>query len=152
MQATNNSRSIPMLAIVAAITTCAAIIVGTRLGKNEYWTYPLILMGMPFFYVIFALLAGLPDIVGKELLVALPFLLLGVLSCLTKLRWTALILAAGWLLHGIYDFSHDVFFHNAGRPVWFGVFCGLIDVGVAIYLVLLSRSFSQWRWVYAKVG
>ena len=68
-----------MVTLTAGIVTALVIIFGTRAGKNEFLTYPLILAGMPLFYVACALY-GDPAALWPELLVAVPFIAAALLS------------------------------------------------------------------------
>ena len=134
------------MVIIAALATTILIVFGIQSQKNEYWTYPIMLMLMPLNYVAFAWLGDTTTIVTQELLMMLPFVLAGTICLIKGVRWSGYILAIGWLGHGLYDFFHESFFINQGTPSWFGIYCGLIDVLVAMYLVYYSTRLANQSW------
>ena len=52
-------------------------------------------------------------------------------------------MGAFWILHGLYDLTHNQFLTNAGVPAWYPVFCFSVDVVVGAYLLWLSRRIAN---------
>ena len=114
--------------------------------RRKQWdqiAWPLILLTLPIYYMLFGLLAGDMQVILLELLYGIPFILLGVVCWKMGSVWMVYVLAAGWLMHGVYDFTHDHFFENPGVFTWYPAFCALIDVFVAVYLVAAGHNFAR---------
>lgn len=89
-------------------------------------------------------LGALPN----ELLYGGVFFLIALCSKrLASSAWLAL-LAAGYLLHGVYDVIHDGLFINGGVPLWWPEFCGTVDIVIGLYLLWLALS-SRRHWTMA---
>lgn len=106
----------------------------------ESWYYSGALIGLPLVYVAFALFAEGNGVVGKELLMGLPFFSAGLILLARQFRFSVYVTAAFWGLHGVYDLWHEELFINSGVVDWYPVFCAAIDIGVAVYLVWLATT------------
>ena len=126
-------------ALVGAAVGVLTILVARSL-RGERWLYALGLITLPSLYAAFALSAGPPAVGAREMLYGLPFLVAGLLFALVSVRQSAIVVGALWLLHGLYDLVHGRLIANAGVPVWYPVFCCVVDVVVGAYVLWLS-----WR-------
>lgn len=117
--------------------------------ENTVWAYPLTLLSLPLIYVVFAIVGHDFYALGLEMLIGLPFLVITIVCCKQHLKNSAYIMAAGWMLHGVYDAFHPALFHNAGIPEWWPVFCGAVDVIIGLYLLVLARRLPQSALVHA---
>lgn len=103
--------------------------------RGRDWAYPALLASFPFFYFLFALWINDKNALKNEFIAAVVFFIIVGLYFRYRTLWAEYLLIAGFFLHGIYDLSHDMFFINMGVPSWWGVFCGLIDVFIGLYLI-----------------
>ena len=116
--------------------------------RHKSWdqvAWPLFLVTLPVYYMLFGLLAGDSKLVLLELVYGLPFVVLGMVCFRLRGIWMVYLLAFGWLAHGVYDYAHDQLFVNPGVFSWYPSFCALIDVLVAVYLVVQGRTILQER-------
>lgn len=119
-------------------------IVVARGIRGERWLYSIGLLTLPSLYASFALLrAGEPALGVNEMLYGLPFLVAGLLFAFVSVRGSAIVVGAFWILHALWDLTHDRFFLNAGVPEWYPVFCFSVDVVVGAYLLWLARRIPE---------
>jgi hypothetical protein len=90
--------------------------------------YPVVLIVVASFYVLFAVMAGAP--LRHELAQFLLFAALAVAGFRTSL-WIA---AAGLILHGLFDFTRHAYLGGEGVPVWWPAFCGGYDIAAGMIL------------------
>jgi hypothetical protein len=130
--------------IIAGLFASAAII---GLGRATQQLrllpfYSTVLIVIAVVYVLFAVMAGAPRTIAVESSIAIAFVGLAV----TGGRWTppraaGLIVAGGLAAHGVYDLVHEAVVVNPVVPDWWPVFCGVVDLVLAIWLgVLASRG------------
>jgi hypothetical protein len=128
-----------LVGVAAGVLT----IVVARGIRGQRWLYAIGLLVLPGLYAMFALRAGDPAVVAKELIYGVPFIVAGLVFAFVSVRWSAVVVGAFWILHGLYDLTHGQFFTNAGVPVWYPVFCFSVDVVVGGYLLWLSRRIAN---------
>ncbi len=97
--------------------------------------YPVVLIVIAFYYVLFAVMDTSRQALGLELAAAAVFILLAVLGFKRSL-WFA---AAGIVGHGLFDSVHHLFIHNPGVPSFWPGFCMSIDVGIGLIF-----AFQLW--------
>jgi len=127
-------------ALIAGIATVAYVIIRfkkTRLERSK-WAYPLLLASFPLFYFIFAIYAKDTQALAYEVLISLVFFLIALFSYKSSIRASALLVASGCILHGVYDAYHDLLFINPGAPNWWLEFCGSIDIILGVYLIYFA--------------
>lgn len=108
-----------------------------RLESSKY-TYPILLITFPFYYFVFAVYGNAYNAIPLEFFGGLIFFIIPLISLKLNDFYKFNILALGYILHGVYDVIHDMFFINAGTPVWWPEFCGVIDIILGLYLVSLA--------------
>jgi hypothetical protein len=118
-------------------------IVVARALRGERWLYSLGLIALPGLYASFALSAGLPAVTFQELTWGAPWIVAGLLFTFVGVRRSAVVVGLFWLLHGLFDLMHDRLYPNPGVPLWYPVFCFVVDVVVGVYLLRLSRRLSD---------
>jgi hypothetical protein len=102
--------------------------------------YPIILIVIGSYYVLFAVMGGSVQALIIETVVMLAFTLVAVRGFTRNLWW----IAAGMAGHALFDFVGRGLIENPGVPVWWPAFCGSIDVALAAWLGwLLYRSRSR---------
>ena len=110
--------------------------------RNKNWdsvAWPLFLMTLPVYYMLFGVLAMDGSAVLYELLYGLPFIMTGLLVWRMRSKNALIIVALAWMSHGFYDFYHDHFFLNSGVFNWYPAFCAIVDVTVGVYLLIYYR-------------
>jgi hypothetical protein len=115
------------------------VIALARSIRGERRLYALGLLTLPSLYAFFALRSGEPTIGIKELAYGIPFLAAGLFFAFVRVRQSALIVGAFWILHAVYDLVHDRFIINPGVPGWYPVFCFCVDIVIGGYLLWLAN-------------
>ena len=132
-----------MIAALIGVAVGVLTIVLARIIRGQHWVYSLGLLTLPSLYAFFALRAGEQAVGAKEMIYGVPFIVVGLVFALVSVRQSAVVVGAFWMLHGLYDLTHDQFFTNVGVPGWYPVFCFSVDVVVGAYLLWLSRRISN---------
>jgi hypothetical protein len=95
--------------------------------------YPVVLMVIASYYVLFAAMAASRSGLLTETLIFAAFGIVAVLGFRTSL-W---IVVAGLLLHAIFDFFRHSLLPGHGIPQWWPGFCLMYDVSAGAGLALL---------------
>ena len=98
--------------------------------------YPVFMMVIAAYYVLFAAMGAPTHVLILEVLVAAAFVAAAVLGFRVSLWVAAVALAA----HGIFDLIHHRVIPNPSVPMWWPPFCMAYDVAAAAYLASLLRS------------
>ena len=131
------------MSIYAVLTGLSVAVLVVYLGnkwklERKPWMYPLLLASFPVYYWVFGLYAMDYDAFIQEFLIGLAFLAWALLAFRLSTITGGLVLAMGFIAHGLYDIVHNSFFINDGAPIWWAEFCGVIDVFIGCYLVYFS--------------
>jgi hypothetical protein len=132
-----------LIAALIGVAVGVLTIVLARLIRGQRWLYSIGLLTLPSLYASFALQAGEPAVGVKEMIYGVPFVVVGLVFAFVSVRWSAVVIGAFWILHGLYDLTHSQFITNAGVPGWYPVFCFSVDIVVGAYLLWLSRRISN---------
>jgi hypothetical protein len=108
--------------------------------EEAKWAYPVLLAEFPVNYWVFAIYASDSAALLKEFLVGLAFLAVAYSAYKSKSLVTLLLLAAGYVMHAVYDFCHNLLFVNAGTPTWWPEFCASVDVLIGVYIAYMAFS------------
>jgi hypothetical protein len=121
--------------VLSLVVIAFAAIAGFERDRSFY---PTVLIVVASYYVLFAAMGASRQTLLIEIAVAIGFLLLAVF-CFRSNRWLVAAAIAG---HGLFDFVHHLFIHNAGMPLWWPGFCGSFDVimGAALAIRLAKSS------------
>lgn len=95
--------------------------------------YPIVLILIPSYYVLFAVLGGSTPALVIETAMMLGFTLIAVLGFARNLWWIVAAMAG----HGVFDAFHNRLISNPGVPSYWPAFCGSIDVCFAACLAIL---------------
>ncbi len=128
--------------LVGAALGLASVFLVRRLG-GEASLFAFALLVLPIVYVFFALADDSGANAAKELLAGLPWILGGIVLLGYRVPRAAALVGALWLLHGVYDVTHDVLFMNPGVPDWYPLACLGTDVVIGGYLLLLAYRESR---------
>lgn len=101
---------------------------------------PWVMLILPCAYLLFGVVRGRlgdPRVLAVQLAGLVLYVVLVVLAVNAEPTTAALIVAAGWAFHGLWDFAHHRF--DAVVPRAFAEWCGVIDliIGVAIVISVL---------------
>jgi hypothetical protein len=131
-----------MPAVIGILLAIAIVALGRIAGLDrDRAYYPVALIVIGSYYVLFALQAGDRSALTGELVFAALF----ATTAIAGFRISLWIVVAGMGLHGLFDFVRAVYAPGSGVPSWWPAFCGSIDVALAIglgALLLLGRSAS----------
>lgn len=132
-----------MLEALIGVAVGVLTIVCARIIRGQRWLYSLGLLTLPSLYALFALQADEQAVGVKEMIYGIPFIVVGLVFVFVSARLSAVVVGAFWILHGLYDLTHDQFFTNTGVPGWYSVFCFSVDVVVGAYVLWLSRHIPD---------
>ena len=132
-----------MIEALIGVAVGVLTIAFARIIRGQCWLYSLGLLTLPSLYASFALHAGEQAVGVKEMIYGFPFVVVGLVFAFVSVRQSAVVVGAFWILHALYDLTHDQFIANAGVPGWYPVFCFSVDVVVGAYLLWLSRRISD---------
>ncbi|WP_293680979.1 DUF3703 domain-containing protein [uncultured Phenylobacterium sp.] len=104
-----------------------AATVGFDRGRNFY---PVLLVTIAGYYVLFAIEAGSIQVLALELWIVCGFVCIAVAG----FRWNLWLIAAGLLGHGLLDLVHPHLLPKAGAPAWWPQFCLAFDPAAAACL------------------
>jgi hypothetical protein len=128
-----------------ALGVAVAIAVGLFAGAvgfdRERSFYPVVLIVVASYYVLFAAMAQSTDALFAEALAAALFVAAAALG----FRRTLWIVVAGLAMHGVFDFVHHGLITNPGVPAWWPGWCLAYDVTAAACLaaVLIARRVDR---------
>ena len=124
--------------LIGVILALAISFFATAVGfdRNRAF-YPVIVMVVASYYVLFAVMGGSFQALTIECIVVAGFIFVSVLGFKLNLWFVAGALFA----HGVFDFFHRPLISNPGVPVWWPGFCMTYDITAAGYLAwLLGRA------------
>lgn len=130
-----------LIAILAGLASAALIVVLARQLRAESWLYSLALPALPGLYAGFALSAGDVAAAERDLLLGLPYLIVGLVGTVLHGRTMAFWVALLWLLHGGIDALHAGA-ATPGVPPWYPAYCAAVDLALGAYLLRRLRTLS----------
>lgn len=120
-----------VLGIVLALVTGAC---GTLVAfDRERGFYPLILIVIATYYILFAVIGMSASAVVLETLIAAAYVAIAVMGH----QRTLWIVVAGLAIHGVFDLLHGQLISNPGVPSFWPRFCLSYDFVAAGYLAVL---------------
>lgn len=123
-----------MPALIGALLALAVALLGRVAGLDrDRAFYPVALLVIASYYILFAVMGGDPGELRTELLIYVPFAALAIAGFRTSL-W---LVAAGLAAHGVFDIFYVGLVGGRGVPSWWPAFCGTYDVVAAACLALL---------------
>jgi hypothetical protein len=109
--------------------------------------YPVVMIVIAAYYVLFACMAGSGHALVSELSIAAAF----IAAAVAGFRSTLWIVAAALVAHGVFDVVHGEFIANPGVPAFWPAFCAAYDGVAGVYLAwMLARGRIRDR--MAAVG
>ena len=101
--------------------------------------YPVVLIVVASYYVLFAVMGGSVQALIVELVIMAAFVLAAVVGMKRHL-W---LVAAGLVAHGVMDLFHVHLVNNPGVPVWWPGFCMAYDVVAGCLMLMMLRHFER---------
>ncbi len=129
--------------IIAGVLFTVVMIMFSLKTKTESWFYAFALLTLPTIYMGFGYFASVEGVVFREFLYGLPIYIAGIVALVVNFRLAMIICASFWLIHGVYDLSHDWFFINDGVFSWYPVFCASVDAAMGAYLFFLAAKAKR---------
>ena len=108
--------------------------------------YPLVLIVIAFYYVLFAFQANNLNEILFETGIAFLFTFIAILGHHRSLK----IVGIALILHGIYDLFQGNIVLSTNPPQWWPLFCLGIDVTLGIWLLWASSKFFKTKKAEAK--
>ena len=122
--------------LIGIILGLATVILARLTGfSKDRGFYPLLLIVIALYYVLFAFQHAASTAILFEVGIALIFSALAFIGHKRSL----LAVAAGLALHGVYDLVHGIIPYATEAPNWWAMFCLGFDVVLAIGLLLAMR-------------
>jgi hypothetical protein len=129
--------------LIAGLIAAIAIIglgYATRQERSLLF-YSSVLIVIALAYVLFAAMVEVPHTIVVESAIAAVFVVIAVVGT----RWgnvctAGLLMAVGLAAHGGYDLVHPAVVTNPVVPAWWPLFCGVVDILHAGWVV-----FLLWR-------
>lgn len=128
-----------VVGVVLGLLACG---LGTVAGfERDRSFYPVMMIVIASYYVLFAVLGGDGSALATETAIAIVFIGLALIGFKSSL-W---IVAAAIFGHACLDLVHGQFVENAGVPRYWPMFCASIDAFIAAYLAwrLLARRIEE---------
>ena len=141
---------IMLYAVIGLLAATGSVVFSQKVfrGRSEQVFYGIFLAAIAGFYLAFVAYFGKSSSWRTESLAVVSFCLLAILGT----RYAALLIL-GYLLHGIWDFLHELSAHSGGSvfspgdltpiPLAYGVFCLAFDVAIAAYFVRRKRAWEN---------
>jgi hypothetical protein len=132
-----------LIAALIGVALGIVVILFARTIRGEGWLYSIGLLTLPSLYAFFALRVGDQTVGLNEMIYGIPFLAAGLIFAFVSVRQSAVVIGSLWILHALYDVTHDQFITNPGVPRWYPAFCFCVDVVIGAYLLWLSRRVAK---------
>lgn len=130
-----------MTELIVGILLAIAIVVSARLScfEKDRSFYPVLLIVIALYYVLFAFQTFRKDEILFEVSVAIIFLFLAILGHHKNLR----IIGLALILHGSYDLIHHSIPVATNPPKWWPLFCFGVDVVLGVWLLISSPKTEK---------
>ncbi|MBC3767133.1 hypothetical protein [Neptunicella marina] len=110
--------------------------------EKRQWAYSLLLATFPVYYWVFAVYAKDGSALLNEILTGVFFIATAVVACKASRVSGLLLLALGFIGHGVYDVIHLSLYRDSVAPSWWPEFCGSIDVLLGVYMLYLLHKYT----------
>ena len=101
--------------------------------------YPVVLIVVASYYVLFAVMGGSVRALIIELMIMAGFVVAAIVG-MKRYLW---LVAAGLVAHGIMDIFHVHLVNNSGVPEWWPGFCMAYDVVAGCLLFLIQSEVRK---------
>ena len=131
------------ISIGILVTTAIIYLFNVEKDDDIQVLYALYLANFPIYYWIFSIYAGNFTALFNEILAGIPFIVIACLCYKVNSRPSMRLLASGYLLHAVYDFSHASLLINPGVANWWPEFSGVINLLLGVYLLVVNIRSRQ---------
>lgn len=125
----------PVVIGVLSAVAIAALARFTRFDRDRSF-YATVLVIIPTYYIVFAVMGGSSQALVWELAAAVAFSTAAIVGALHL----PLLVGVGIVAHGLFDLVHYMMIQDAGVPDWWPGFCGSLDVVLGLWVIGLCRS------------
>lgn len=123
--------------LVGLVLSVGVAVFARRVGfDRERAFYPVVLIVIASYYVLFAAMSGSIRTVALESALMTVF----VIAAVAGFKGSAWIVVGGLAAHGVQDAVHGHIIANTGVPAWWPAWCLAYDVGAAGVLVWLLAT------------
>ncbi len=126
-----------------------AVMIIVRFKKTGYehkpYYYPALLATFPAYYWFFAIYAKDFSALFNEVVVGMLFIAAAWLAYKFSKIKSLLLLALGFIGHGVYDVVHADIYSHSVAPNWWPEFCGSIDILLGVYMLWLVKLNSHQK-------
>ena len=121
--------------IAGFLTAVVTVLAGKflQLDRDRKF-YPIILIIIAIIYVLFAIMGKNATVIYAESLFALLFIAIAIIG----LKFSGIIIAAGLIGHGMFDLAHDTFVLNTSVPLWWPIYCAVVDILLGMWLFYMA--------------
>ena len=128
-----------LVGLVLALAV-AAYAAAMRLDRDRAF-YPVVLIVIALYYVLFAAMTGSPRVILTESIIAVAF----IATASVGFKRSLWLVAVGLAAHGVQDIFHLHVVANAGVPGWWPEFCAAYDIAAAATLAWMLRRETPAR-------
>lgn len=129
--------------VIGFLTTCLIIYKFNHYASyKRHKAYVVLLATFPVYYWIFALYARDSGALINEIIAGVAFFVTAALAYKYGSIKGLIILAIGFVAHGIYDVVHLSLYPHSVAPIWWPEFCGSVDILLGIYMLYLVKTFT----------
>lgn len=135
-----------IVGITLAVFICAAA-AGLGMDRDRAF-YPVMLIVVATYYVLFAVIDGGLDVLWSEMAIAAVFIGFAVVG-FKRNPWLVVGALAG---HGVLDFFHDALVQNSGVPRGWPGFCLSFDVTAGALMACVLAFSDRRKWTLRDPG
>jgi len=121
----------------------AGLILGGVISRQSLFVqqriYPLLLILIAVFYVIFGFVADAPEVLVTELRVAFAFVMFG----LVGFNYMASLIPVGYVGHALYLLTHDQAVIDAAIPAWWPECFAALDIVLAVFVWFVIKRLKE---------
>jgi hypothetical protein len=126
--------------IIGILIACFIIVKFKKAGYEKHnLAYPLLLSTFPVYYWFFSVYSSDYGALFNEIIVGMIFIVLALIALKLSKNKGLLILAIGFISHGLYDVVHANIYNHSVAPLWWPEFCGSIDILLGVYMLYLFK-------------
>lgn len=132
-----------MIEISMGLLFAFLLIYSARRWQLESWSYTLSLIFLPLIYMLFGTMSEGENTVLMEFIFGVPYFGIAILLLLGNFKGSAYLLATLWVLHAVYDLSHNQIFINTAVFSWYPAFCAAVDFVIGGYIFCCARMWPS---------
>jgi hypothetical protein len=137
-----------MIAFIIGVALAIVLIIFGKLTgyEKDRSFFPTLLIIIASYYLLFATLTDSVSTLLIEIAVTLFFAVIAVWGSYK----IPVLVGAGIVLHGLFDFSYGHFYINTGVPVFWPAFCAGIDIPFGLWVMYFSYKTLRREVPYVR--